>query len=158
MNGPELRDIHLPDASLWWPPAPAWLLLLILLVAAMIGLWLRHRYRYPSLRRLSLNELGRIRARLREGQGESEVLRELCRLLRRTLMAYHGRRGVAASTGDAWTEQLQSLASGGFDAAQLQLLSQGRYRRDCNFDAEALLQACETWIRELPRRPIDVAV
>ena len=54
MNQPELRDIHLPEASLWWPPAPGWWisLALILLLAWLLPSllrWLRHK----PLRRLS---------------------------------------------------------------------------------------------------------
>ena len=42
MNELELRDIHLPEASLWWPPAPGWwisALLLLLLMLLVILLW-----------------------------------------------------------------------------------------------------------------------
>ena len=57
MNAPELRDIHLPEASLWWPPGPGWWGLALLLAALAFGAWwLRRRLRFKSVARLSLAE------------------------------------------------------------------------------------------------------
>jgi hypothetical protein len=42
-----LRDIHLPAAISWWPPAPGWWLLAIALTLGplSVGLWWRWRQR-----------------------------------------------------------------------------------------------------------------
>ena len=100
MNQPELRDIHLPDVSLWWPPAPGWwisllLILLLLWLLPRLLRWLRHK---PA-KRLSLQELGRIRRGYKEGQSESAVLRDVTALLRRVVISYYGREQDAAGTG-----------------------------------------------------------
>ncbi|MBV1912177.1 MAG: DUF4381 domain-containing protein, partial [Cycloclasticus sp.] len=34
-----LRDIHLPDAITWWPPAIGWWLLLAVIIVAAFGCW-----------------------------------------------------------------------------------------------------------------------
>ena len=154
MNQPELRDIHLPDVSLWWPPAAGWwisLLLILLLLALLPRLlrWLRHK---PT-KRLSLQELARIRLRYKEGQSDSAVLGEVTALLRRVTISYCGREQYAACTGNQWIDQLQQLAPGsGFSDQQLQLLTHDRYRAQCEFDVDALLQSLEQWLRALPRR------
>ena len=158
MNQPELRDIHLPDVSLWWPPAPGWWisLLLILLLLWLLPRqlprllrWLRHK---PA-KRLSLQELGRIRRGYKEGQSESAVLRDVTALLRRVVISYYGREEYAAFTGSRWIEQLQRLAPGsGFSDQQLQLLAHERYRARCEFDVDALLRSLEQWLRALPRK------
>ena len=48
MNNPldQLRDIHLPDALQWWPPAPGWWLLALFNILAFVylGRYLRARY------------------------------------------------------------------------------------------------------------------
>ena len=153
MNGPELRDIHLPDGSLWWPPAPGWWLLLLLLILLVSVLpWLIRRARRRPLRRLSLRELDAIRAAHLDGAERRVTVSRLARLLRRTLISYRGRAGYGGSTGADWLRQMRELAPGGeFDARQFELLARERFRRDCEFDIDALLAAGETWIRALPR-------
>lgn len=153
MNELELRDIHLPEASLWWPPAHGWwIALLLLIVLLVILVWAIRWIRHKPLRRLSLRELERIRQRHDSGSSEKAVLAEIAVLLRRTLISYHGRDSFAASAGDAWIEQLQQVApQQGFNDEQLQLLSRDRYKADYSCDIESLLQACERWLRALPR-------
>lgn len=154
MNGPELRDIHLPADSLWWPPAPGWWLVVSLFVLlALLVHWLRRRRRYPPLERLSIRELGDIRGDYQAGRADRKAaVGAVARLLRRVLIGYRGRAAAAASTGDAWLGQLEQLVPRQvFSAEQLQLLAHGRYRADADCDVESLLDACEGWIRSLPR-------
>jgi hypothetical protein len=153
MNELELRDIHLPEASLWWPPAPGWwIALLLLLVLLVILVWAIRWIRHKPLRRLSLHELERIRQRHASGLSDKAVLGDIAVLLRRTLISYHGRDACAASAGEAWIEQLQHVApQQGFSSEQLQLLTRDRYKPDYACDIENLLQACERWLRALPR-------
>jgi len=154
MNELELRDIHLPEVSLWWPPAPGWwLTLLLLLVLLMILLWAIRRSRQKPLRRLCLCELERIRKQRDSGSSDSAVLGDIAVLLRRALISYHGRDAYAASTGETWIKQLQQVVPRhGFNSAQLQLLACDRYKPDCRYDIENLLLSCERWLRALPRR------
>jgi hypothetical protein len=150
----ELRDIHLPEVSLWWPPAPGWWLALLLLLGLLvILLWAIRRIGQKPLRRLSLRELERIRQQHDSGLSDSAVLGSIAVLLRRTLISYHGRADYAASTGEAWIKQLQQVVPRhGFDSAQLKLLACDRYKPDCTADIENLMLSCERWLRALPRR------
>ncbi len=151
MNGPDLRDIHLPDAVSWWPLAPGWWLLaiLVLALALLSWYWFVRRGRKP-LRALSLDELARIRAALESGENQRATLNELAGLLRRILISYRGRDGYADSTGPAWAAQLRELSPAGFSDADLELLGAARYRREVDADLAALLDACERWIGNLP--------
>jgi len=153
MNPLELRDIHLPDSSLWWPPAPGWWIGLLLLLAFAILLpRLLSWYRHKPLRRVSLQELAQIRQAYQQGQSEKAVLNEVARLLRRVTISYYGRDAAAAITGADWLRQLRKLSpESGFTEQQLELLVRERYRPQCEFDIELLLQGCERWLRALPR-------
>ena len=35
--GPELRDIHVPQVSMWWPLAPGWWVVLALLIVTTVA-------------------------------------------------------------------------------------------------------------------------
>jgi hypothetical protein len=154
MNELELRDIHLPEASLWWPPAPGWWMALLLLpVLIVMLLWVIRRIKQKPLRRLSLRELERIRQQHGSGLNDKAVLGDIAVLLRRAMISYHGRQNYVATTSEAWIEQLQQVTPRhGFSSAQLQLLARDRYKPDVACDIENLLQSCEHWIRALPRR------
>lgn len=153
MNELELRDIHLPEMSLWWPPAPGWwVVLLLLLVLPVIVFWAIRWIKHKPLHRLSLRELDRIRQRHSEGSSDKDVLADIAVLLRRTMISYHGRDACAASAGGVWIEQLQQvMPQHGFSDEQLQLLSRDRYKLDYTCDIGNLLQTCECWLRALPR-------
>ena len=158
MNGPELRDIHLPDAVAWWPPAPGWWILAILAAALAVLAWIGYsrRARRP-LRRLSLDELAKIRAAIEAGGDAHAALAEIAGLLRRILISYRGRDGFADSTGAAWAAQIRELSPAGFSDADLELLARARYRRDVDADLVALLDAGERWVRDLPAEAPRVA-
>jgi len=75
-----LRDIHLPDASLWWPPAPGWWIgLALILLLALLLPRLRRWWRQRPLRRLALGELARIREIHKQGRSDKVVVEELAR-------------------------------------------------------------------------------
>ena len=159
VRAPELRDIHLPEASLWWPPAPGWWmsLALILLLAWLLPRvlrWLKHK----PLRRLSQQELARIRLNYQQGYSDRAVLSEVAALLRRVTMSYYGREQYASATGSQWLEQLRTLAPGaGFSSEQLELLAHQRYQAQCEFDVEELLRSTDAWLRALPRSRDNVS-
>ena len=79
-----LRDIHLPGAISWWPPAPGWWLLAALAVAAVVvaGLYY-YRQRH---RRAALRALKRVRAALARGTEPVVCLQQVSTVLRRFAM------------------------------------------------------------------------
>lgn len=150
----QLQPLRQPDVIGWWPPAPGWWLLLLLAVLAIAGLiWWRRRLRQPPLARLSMRELSRIRRDYRAGSVTPRVaVDSLARLLRRILIGYRGRDTAAATTGDGWLAQLEELSPRqAFSAGQLQWLARDRYRPGAECDVDALLAACEDWMRSLPK-------
>jgi len=164
MNELALKDIHLPEVSLWWPPAPGWWLLLILvfLLIYFIPLLLRWLRRKP-IKTLSLRELARIRADMdrvdmNNGLDHRRVSQEISTLLRRTVMSYCGRKIGAGVTGESWVELLKQLSDGEcFTTAQNEWLSIGQYQPSAECDLPAMLHSCENWIKALPRKIPDAA-
>jgi len=111
-----LRDIHLPGAISWWPPAPGWWLLaaLVLFGAALYALhWYRGRHQ-----RAALGALRRVREALERGAEPVACLQNVSTVLRRfamTVAAGHKPTGdgaaepeVAGLIGDQWLHYLDS--------------------------------------------------
>lgn len=154
MNEIPLKDIHLPDMLLWWPPAIGWWVLLILIVGLVVGLpylwrWLKHK----SLKKLSIAEFKTITKTFDQKEDRRKLVGELSMLLRRILMSYRGRHDTAALSGENWVEHLNKLvAVPCFSDEQELLLARGQYQRDPEFDTDSFMRSCERWINALPRR------
>ena len=153
MNELPLKDIHLPDIILWWPPAPGWWVLAILLCLfayALPGLlrWLR----YKPLKSLSLKELYRIKLNHRQQVDHKQTLLAITTLLRRIVISRSGRAGNAGLVGNEWLLQLNQMSTSvDFSADQGELLTHGCYRPAVEADIDRLLQSCENWIKSLPK-------
>lgn len=103
-----LRDLHLPEAVGWWPPAPGWWVLAALL-AALLGRYLWREFRHwrrGSARRLALREVSGIAGRYADDGNAAKLASDLSALLRRAMLAYAPRGQVAGLTGEAWLEWL----------------------------------------------------
>lgn len=154
MNEIPLKDIHLPDMSLWWPPAVGWWILLMLLIVLGVGWpyfwrWLKHK----SVKKLSIAEFEKITKTFDQKEDKRRLVGELSTLLKRILMSYRGRHDTAALSGKNWVEHLNELvAEPCFSDKEEALLAQGQYQRDPDFDIQSLIQNCERWINALPRR------
>jgi hypothetical protein len=161
MNELELKDIHLPDSILWWPPAPGWwvlgvvliiFLFLMLLLLPKLFRWLR----YKPVRSLSLKEFYLIKQSHQQQADQKQTLQAITTLLRRTVMSKSGRIGHAGVVGDDWINQLNQMSQKDcFTQAQEELLKYGRYQPAIEgqnkADIDSLLQNCENWIRSLPK-------
>jgi len=62
----QLRDIHIPDSVSWWPPAPGWWGLVVIIFVAMVLVWLwRRRRRQRSCQRAALCHLEHLEEQYR---------------------------------------------------------------------------------------------
>lgn len=99
-----LRDLHLPEPVSWWPLAPGWWVLLVLL-ALLLGYGLYRAYlrrRHNAPRRFALRELARYESDYLEHRNPVVLGKQLSELLRRGMLAYARRDEVAGLTGEAW--------------------------------------------------------
>ena len=103
-NAIPLRDLHLPDAIGWWPLAPGWWgVLVILAVGLAYTTWrLYRRWQFNAPRRYAMRELARIEAEYLEHRNPVMLGKQLSELLRRGMLAYAPREEIAGLTGEAW--------------------------------------------------------
>lgn len=140
-----LRDIHPSVAPAWWPPAPGWWLL-GLVVAGLALAFAAWRWRRVVRRRRLLAQFD---AEVAAAAGPAAELAAISSLLRRA-----ARRVDPAADrleGQAWLDLLDAgVGSPRFQGARGRLLLEGPFRRDPPHPAElaALREAARTRVLE----------
>lgn len=155
-----LRDIHLPEAVSWWPPAPGWWGLLGSITLAVIAFFLiRYWRKRRRLRDDAILELKRICDGFDQHHDALRLVRELSVLLRRIAISYFPRSDVASLTGDAWLQFLDKntqLAGEdqGFFKGPGRILNSGPYQARVDIDTQSLIVLCRGWVEALPEKPM----
>jgi hypothetical protein len=154
-----LRDIHLPDPISWWPLAPGWWGLLILVLLG-VGLFFfgRTLYRRGQLRREARQALQNIEAQYQSHKSDQQLAADLSTLLRRVSLSYSTRNDVASLTEDAWLYFLdrgvaKTPFKDAFSKGAGRVLADAPYKPIVNIDSTTLLKICSTWIDALPHKP-----
>lgn len=145
-----LRGYHWPDPVSWWPPAPGWWLLALLVLGGLVWVirWSLRAYRRGAARRMALGELAVLRATYQRDGDAAACLRGLSRLLRRFALVHFPRQAVAGLSGEAWLAFLDAQGGGGrFRDGPGRLLLDGPYRPPQDLPVAALANLVEEWIR-----------
>lgn len=149
-----LRDLHLPEVIGWWPLAPGWWFLILVVVAGIVYFSYQsiRKWRRNASRRVALRELSRIQKEYRNGVDEITLAIELSELLRRTMLAYAPRHEVAGLTGKHWLQWLdQGLEDRPFSAGSGQNVESLPYRCpdgvEDDVDVQGLIDAIKTRLR-----------
>ena len=154
-NTDSLRDIHLPDAISWWPPAIGWWILLALVIAAFIFIpKLYRRVTYTHLNKVANITFKNIIDEFKVNNNDSDFIRATSQFLRQTAMSYCGRDEVAQLTGDKWVQALNSITKQEHFTPDLkQSLVNAPYQKNISIDAEQLIKAVQNWLNALPKEP-----
>jgi hypothetical protein len=150
----ELEGLIAPDPVGFWPPAPAWYLLGVVLLGCLVagiivGLlrYRRSKYRREALRRLHSLMQG-------SAQPVAGDLRKLNILLKSVALRSYARQDVAGLEGEAWTHFLNETA-GRFSLKGNEevLLHSGRLSLppEEKIDSEAWMDLCRFtghWIKK----------
>ncbi|MDH3347463.1 MAG: DUF4381 domain-containing protein [Desulfobulbaceae bacterium] len=142
----QLRPLHSPDPITWWPPAPGWWLL-VLVIGTLIGLivW---QLRRTKLKRAALLELKQIRAMQVSGE---EKIRSLSLLLKRYVLAIYPGKEVASLTGESWLrflDQRLGQPSKPFQKGVGQVFGIGLYGPKIECDLDQLCGLVSQWIKK----------
>ena len=153
-----LRDIHLPEAVSWWPPAPGWWILLALAGTLLLLGWRwRKHLRNTRLRRAGLRRLNRMHAEYQRTGDLQRLAQQLSALLRRIALSRFPRHEVAALTGDDWLAFLDDALRrdghrDGFRGKPGRLLIEAPYNPAYRDDPAQLLQLSRHWITRMGDR------
>jgi len=150
-----LRDIHLPDAVAWWPPAFGWWFLAggIVIAGIVLGVraWRQRRHR------AAMRALKNIVNALESGAEPAGCVGDASIVLRRFAMTVTRKSAaVAGLTGDAWIEYLaEKTRDPEFVSGAGRLLLDAPYRATGKVtveQAQAVCRVCVDWIKAQPVR------
>jgi len=148
-----LKDIHLPGAVLWWPPAPGWWVLAGLVLVLMVIAWIRYRRGWRH--RVALKALNVVIEQLRNGADCMTCVQRVSEILRRFVMTVAvDSKSVAGLTGDEWLQFLDDCwDQTSFTGGNGQLLLKLPYSGSPADRAEALelSQLCVDWVKSQPQ-------
>lgn len=152
-----LRGLHLPDAIGWWPLAPGWWLVIMLLVFGL-GLLLRNalqRRSQSAARRHALRQLDHHTSAYSDHGNAVTLGVEVSELLRRAMLAYAPRADVAGLTGEAWLAWLdRDLAQPYFLKGAGRILLDLPYRNPASVGQPADLDGMLAAVRERLKTPV----
>ena len=149
-----LKDIHLPDAISWWPPAIGWWMLVILIPLLMVFfIWF-----YKKLtRKTAIKTAKKILAQIKQDttRDNSQKLCELSVLIRRVAISVSPRAETAGLIGREWLVFLDgSLKGSPFSEGIGQLLADAPYRKmsPTELEISQLISLCEDWLKSQAKR------
>jgi len=147
----DLRDIHSAPPPEFWPPAPGWWVLGVLVVAllTLTIVWLVRRYRRYRQQQRVLAELEQLKT-LDTQQQVAEFTTAVSTLLRRVALMCYARQRVAPLSGVEWLNFLDETGGGGeFSTGAGQVLAYGPYTPHTqDVSADRLLALAQNWIKK----------
>ncbi len=158
-----LRDIHLPTAISWWPPALGWWLVLATLVCLVAIYFMVKKIRHARrLKRVTNETFHTIKKQFLQTHNKIRLAQQLSTLLRRASISFYPRQNTAGLTGKNWLNYLDdtSLAAKqpGFNGPLGEILLTAPYMPEpdtaknntIEYDADTLLILCEQWLAAQP--------
>lgn len=145
----DLRDIHAAAPPAFWPPAPGWWVLAIVLFVALMALavWGYRRYLAFRQKRQIMHEIDKITDSYLN-KNTAIFVTEISTLLRRVALRRYDRAQVAPLTGAAWLRFLDDTGGEGeFEKGIGRILAVGPYQ-SCTSEvpAEELLALARQWV------------
>jgi len=160
-----LHDIHLPEPVSWWPPAPGWwlLALLVVLIGAVVIGWLRWRKAQQAKAKVfsqyemidqALVEMDRLQQLTSSGADVHRTVTELSGLLRRVAMhldvsqsGQGEQTDIAGLSGESWLAWLDGQWDrNAFSRDAGRQLLDAPFQRDGQVDIRALLKISRAWV------------
>ena len=136
----QLAPLREPAPIGWWPLAPGWwgIAIILMVALAVLWIWVKKRRNRHFYRRLALAELASLRAQRASAASVNRLLKAVA------LRAFPSEQ-VAALHGETWLSFLRQRCAGlppeAFNALET------RYQKHPNDVTDALFDAAEHWIK-----------
>lgn len=151
----DLKDIHLPDAVSWWPPAVGyWIILAVFIFIIMTFFAIKAYRKKREVKRLALAQYRLIIKDFNENKNQKNLVMSLSELLRRAAISTYPSIDCASLTGKEWLNWLDRSST----------KTAGQFSNDCGYlltefiysnathsdDINNLINLTEQWLKQLP--------
>jgi hypothetical protein len=150
----QLRDIHIPEAISWWPPAFGWWLVAIC-TPLLLGFlyWLYKRL----TRKTALKTARKLFKVLKNDPmlDDRTKIAELSALLRRVAVSIDTRSQVAGLAGQHWLRYLDGTVKGApFSEGPGRVFLDTHYQKSvpAELPIQDVFQLCEDWLKAQSKR------
>ena len=146
----QLRDIHSAAPVPWWPPAPGWwvLALLVLVLLVWAGRRMLARYRLHQRRKQMLGWVDHLNANIDPDSHPQAYLSTLNRIFKLVAMRAFPAQQCAALNGQDWVDFLIENMTKSQSVESLGVLAAGPYDPAPKFDPELMSELACYWIRQ----------
>jgi hypothetical protein len=146
----QLKDIHMPASIGWWPLAPGWYLLGLLIILIVLSVFLGglRYYHQNRAKRQALSVLERYQKDYLNHANSQLTAARLSELLKRVALVYYPRTRVASLQGQAWVDFLNATASHCDFTVVREHLINTPYQPPKSCDLTALFDLVKLWIKQ----------
>lgn len=147
----DLRDIHLPDPVSFWPLAPGWWALVIIVpLLYFVIRYIVRRMMMPKYKKLAIKELSNIETNYGISNDAHGTCGEISLLIRKALVAKLGNKEVAGLVTEEWLAYLDKLShTDCFTNGPGRVLVSAPYSTKSDVDIEELLSATKKLLGRL---------
>ena len=146
----QLRDIHAAPVVPWWPPAPGWWVLALMLLVLLIwrGRRLLARIRVHQRRKQMLGWVDHLNANIDPQRDPQGYLSTLNRIFKLVALRAFPEQHCAALAGQDWADFLIANMKDSRSVESLNVLASGPYNPAPQFDADTMSELTRFWIRQ----------
>jgi hypothetical protein len=146
----QLRDIHGAPPTPWWPPAPGWWVLALLLLGLLFwaGKRLLKVYRNHARRKKMLAWVDHLNATTDPQRDPQAYLGAINRIFKVVALRAFPGQPCAVMAGKHWSDFLIGKMAGEPSAASLEVLASGPYDPAPVFDAAIISELSRKWIKK----------
>ena len=147
----DLRDIHDPAPISFWPPAPGWWLVFLLIIG--LGLFIRwwlKKPKTPKYKKLAIETLSNITTNYEVQRNGHKTVGELSALIRNVMVLTEGQEKIAGLVDEDWLAYLDKKSDTNiFSKGAGRVLTTVTYQKESNTDVVGLLAATKTLLKRI---------
>lgn len=146
-----LRDIHMPEPVGFWPLAPGWYVLavILLLLLLYVGYVIYRRHQRGRAKREALSLLLEYERQYAAGSETGVISAQISELLRRVALVYYPRARVAGLSGLPWIAFLNETSSKiNFNEISGLILDLPYQNKSSDVDLKPLFSSAKAWVKQ----------